>query len=1006
MKFRSTSKNKSFYQGDAPMFPTRKKSVKKSKIKARHIAVLCVLTLSFGVASSFLMTKNTLSASGVYFSKTNLQHPAKTPRAEAKPEETPRSPQIPPQTEALRIKIVIGETRDVPVVFAAPVSPVVVVSPEIAAAESKNGNSLTITGLKVGETILIVSGGEKRLTFIVQVTGKSSAAERQNFVAAEKSEAEKTRFSGSYDVSFVRGFDENPSLVRQRVDFRRKLSEEKTLRVSGEMFKFFNRNDRETALAKAQNIGLDRLSVGIDAPDKTIDFLDSQIRLSTLSFNNYPMRGFHLVSNPESSPAANSSKGIEIFAGVARPRLSLYDNHEGFIAGAMMPVVKKQNFRARAGFIAVVPRGDRPLGRGGTILHFDGVYAPNENFSADAETAFANGEFSFRARTDLKFDKFGAFGEITRLDKKSPLNAIGAQPGGRRAEAFGFNWRPFSRLNASVNYYHAEIDRLTASGLADFERSHFIAAAGYRFGRNSGLKFRFLDQRIETAIAGSDKKFQVLTRAFTVGHDIRFNRNVANSFEARFNFSRETGAGSEMENGFTLIEQLRFSFGKNSATAFLNYTRDTPSLASLVLRNPRLLPPLLQAAFTENPAEFLQIYRDRLAFLLPGVELPLTRNLDAGVRFQTSVSRLTLTGETRYSSGEILARGQKNLFAAVGLNFRLDAANSFGVNGWHTFGAGGQTALTFSYTHRFGTDAGRGFQFTKLLGFDRGRIQGRVYYDLNGNGLDDANEPGVAGVTIQLDGNRTVKTDAAGRYEFSTDKGAHTIALLSTELGVRLRASSATQQRVTISARQTAAASFGVSDFGFISGRVFNDANQTGEMPPNPHGIKGVRIVLRSADMKSESILAEQTTDGSGTYRFANLRPGNYTLEIDPATLPPNFRFPAQTLHQIRVLPIRGFYLDIPVAAQRAVAGIVFIDEDGDGKFDPQKDKPVEGAQIAGGGSFAVSDRSGAYILRNLAAGQIKLLVRSPQGAESSPVLLELGVEPVTKRAVNLAARR
>jgi hypothetical protein len=263
---------------------------------------------------------------------------------------------------------------------------------------------------------------------------------------------------------------------------------------------------------------------------------------------------------------------------------------------------------------------------------------------------------------------------------------------------------------------------------------------------------------------------------------------------------------------------------------------------------------------------------------------------------------------------------------------------------------------------------------------------------LNGNGLDDANEPGVAGVTIQLDGNRTVKTDAAGRYEFSTDKGAHTIALLSTELGVRLRAS--------------AAASFGVSDFGFISGRVFNDANQTGEMPPNPHGIKGVRIVLRSADMKSESILAEQTTDGSGTYRFANLRPGNYTLEIDPATLPPNFRFPAQTLHQIRVLPIRGFYLDIPVAAQRAVAGIVFIDEDGDGKFDPQKDKPVEGAQIAGGGSFAVSDRSGAYILRNLAAGQIKLLVRSPQGAESSPVLLELGVEPVTKRAVNLAARR
>lgn len=987
------------------MSSSKKTVIKQPEIKVRNIRVLCFLTLAFGITISFLITKNTFSASSVIFTQNVIRESDKT-IVEAEPEEIPPPAKIPPQTEVSRIKIIIAETREFPVPAASQINSVVVVSPEIASVEIKNENFLTVTGLKIGETILIISDSQKRMTLIVQVIGKPSVSERRDFIAAQNIESKKAGFSGAYDVLYVQGFDGNPSLVRQKLDFRRNLSEEKTLRVSGEMFKFIDKTDRQEAFAKVQNFGLDRLSVGIDSPDKTIDFLDSQIRVSPLSFSNYPMRGFHLVANSKSSPDKNQhSNEFEFFAGTARPSLTLYDNHEGFIAGGMLPVVNNQNFQARAGIISVFPQKNNRVGKGGTVLHFDGVYAPSKSFSAGGETAFANGELSWRGRTDLKFRNFGVFGEIIRFDKESPLNSIGAQPGGRKTEAFSFNWRPVSRLSASVSYNHTEIERLTRSGLADFERSNFIVNASYRFNRNSGLKFRFLDQQIETAIPGSDKKFQIETRAFTADHDIRFNRNWANSFEARLNFSRETGADSEMENGFTLIEQLRFSLGKSTATGFFNYTHKTPSLTSLIFRNPQVLPPLLQEAFIQNPAEFLQIYRDRLAFLLPGVELPQTRNLDAGIRFQTAVSRFTLTGETRYSAGEILARNQNNLFTSAGLNVQIDAANSFRINGWHSFGASNQSALTFSYTHRFGTEAGNGFQFSKLLKFDRGRIQGRVYYDLNGNGRDDASEPGVAGITIQLNGNRSVKTDAAGRYEFAADKGVHNLALLSDELGIRLRATTASQQRVSVSPRQTATVSFGVSDFGFVSGRIFNDANQTGEMPANHQGIKRVRIIIRSSDKNTRNVFAEQISDGTGTYRFSNLRPGNYTVEIDSATLPANFRLSAQTSWQIRVLPLQGIYLDIPISAQRAIAGIVFVDVDGDGKFNPHKDKPVEGAYITGGGSFAVSDESGAYILRNLSAGRVKLIVRSPQGAVSSPIFVELGIEPITKRSVNLTAQ-
>jgi archaellum component FlaG (FlaF/FlaG flagellin family) len=987
------------------MLTTKRQFTDRQKLKRLCLEILFIATLAICAAAAFFLTRNAFSASGILPDKSTVQ-PDKS-NITAAPINTPLA-QIPPQTQAARIKIIVGTTQNVPV--NTEINSVVVVTPEIASAQIKNVNSLTITGLKIGETILIVSDSRKRQTFIIEVTGKPTVSERQNTTSvARGTKTEKAKTSGLYNVLYVQGFDRNPSLLKQNIEFRRQLSEEKTLRISGEIFTFTGNDKREQSFAAAQNFGFDRLSVGIDFPEKTIDFLDSQINVSPLSFNNYPMRGFHLATTPESPSGTDLlSKGIEVFAGLARPSLAFYDDDQGRVAGAVIPVAKGQSWQARAGFITVVPEKNNRFGDGGTVLLMTGAYTPDKKISADGEMAFSSGELSLRARLDLKLRQFGAFGEIIRFDKNSPLNSIGAQPGGRRSEAMSFYWRPDSHFNASVSYNHTAITRRVNSGLADFNRSTFLANAGYRFNRDARLFFRFLDQQIETAVPGSALKFQIAARTVTAGHNIRFNHNWANSVEARINFSREANAGAELENGFSLIEQLRFSWKRNSATGFFNYTYKTPSLTSLVVRNPQLLPPSLQSAFILDPARFLQVYRDRLASLLPGIELPLTRSLDAGIRFQTNFSRFTLSGETRYNAGEILSRNQKNLFAFVGLNVRLDAANSFQINGWRSFGNGGQAAVTFSYTHRFGVESRDGFQFSKLFGFDRGRIQGRVYYDLNSNGQDDAGEPGTGGITVRLDEKRSVMTDVNGRYQFNAGEGGYNISLVSDDLGSRLRASTATQRQVSLSSGQTINVNFGVIDYGFVGGCIFNDTNLSGKAPSsNLHGLKNVLVRLRSSDVKPGGLAVESVTDSNGTYEFRNLRPGNYTLEIDAMTLPVNFRLPAETSRTIAVLPLRGFYFDIPVAAQRAVTGIVFIDRDGDGRFSPQKEEPVEGATIiSGNNSVAVSDSSGAYVLRNLPAGKIKLIARAPRGVESFSTIIELGVEPVTKREVNLVVQR
>lgn len=127
-----------------------------------------------------------------------------------------------------------------------------------------------------------------------------------------------------------------------------------------------------------------------------------------------------------------------------------------------------------AGSIAVSPQKDNRGGRGGTILQFNAAFTPNKNFSADGETAYANGGLSWRARLEIKLKEIGASGEIFRFDKDSPLNSIGAQTGGRKSELFAFYWRPASRFSVSANYNHTEITRLAKIGLTDFNRSTFL----------------------------------------------------------------------------------------------------------------------------------------------------------------------------------------------------------------------------------------------------------------------------------------------------------------------------------------------------------------------------------------------------------------------------------------------------------------------------------------------------------------------------------------------------
>src|SRR5207244_5964348 len=69
-----------------------------------------------------------------------------------------------------------------------------------------------------------------------------------------------------------------------------------------------------------------------------------------------------------------------------------------------------------------------------------------------------------------------------------------------------------------------------------------------------------------------------------------------------------------------------------------------------------------------------------------------------------------------------------------------------------------------------------------------------------------------------------------------------------------------------------------------LSGVVFVDFNDDGQVDFGEKGIAGVAIALAGTDDLGHAVNLQQLTDADGFYAFLNLRPGSYTLtETQPA---------------------------------------------------------------------------------------------------------------------------
>jgi len=347
------------------------------------------------------------------------------------------------------------------------------------------------------------------------------------------------------------------------------------------------------------------------------------------------------------------------------------------------------------------------------------------------------------------------------------------------------------------------------------------------------------------------------------------------------------------------------------------------------------------------------------------------------------------------------------------------------------------------------------------------RVGDRIWLDENQNGLQDAGEPGVSGVTVMLyesmngillertvtdaDGNYLFDELAPGDYYVQFDLATIPDNYAVTERDVTNDQSPATSDQMDSDADPETGLTQPTGilftddedlslDMGLypveqvkVGDRVWFDLDGDGIQGPEELGVENVTVTLYDFNTGRPVDIAPQQTDSNGEYLFEDLPAGSYFVQFDLETLPLGYGVTAQnaTNNQSPATsdrleddqadsdadPASGTTdttsflsgseedrtLDMGIVKLPGVdvGDRVWFDDNGDGIQDPTEDgvpgvsvtlyDQITGEQMTDGAGLLlvrVTDSNGEYLFEDLPSGQYYVqfdLETIPEGHVVSP---------------------
>jgi large repetitive protein len=317
---------------------------------------------------------------------------------------------------------------------------------------------------------------------------------------------------------------------------------------------------------------------------------------------------------------------------------------------------------------------------------------------------------------------------------------------------------------------------------------------------------------------------------------------------------------------------------------------------------------------------------------------------------------------------------------------------------------------------------------------DLASIGDRVWFDVDGDGVQDSGEPPLAGVPVTItylgadgvpgggdDEVRTATTDANGTYLVDyLPGGAYTVVVDTAATPITSRGlvpgydlddgTAGPDGRWPGTLGEAEAkrdVDFGFTGSGAVGDTVFVDLDRSGAQGAGEPGIPGVGVTLvwggpdGDVSTTGDNLTYRTTTDADGRYRLDGLPAGAFTVTVDPASLDPSYTNVTDPdggndNRAALTLPAGGSDLDqdFGYAGSGAIGDTVWLDRDGDGIQDAGEpglqDVTVELTFTGPNGETTtlstITGPDGAYLVDNLPAGRYTVRVGGglPGGLENT----------------------
>ncbi len=265
-------------------------------------------------------------------------------------------------------------------------------------------------------------------------------------------------------------------------------------------------------------------------------------------------------------------------------------------------------------------------------------------------------------------------------------------------------------------------------------------------------------------------------------------------------------------------------------------------------------------------------------------------------------------------------------------------------------------------------------------------ILGTKFNDSNGNGIKDTGEEGLAGWSIRLvrsDGYDTATTGSDGSYKFSDLKPGNYKINEVQQKGWNQTFPATGGYDISLKDKDVSGQDFGnwagIDEPHILSGVVFNDKNGDGQENGNESGVEGWTVKLTKPDGTTETA----TTESDGSYKFENIKPGDYQLSEESRNGWEKI-VPESEYIQVKLRALDISDQNFGNRGTLSISGMLFNDTNGNGT----KDEGEEGLGkitlklIRPDGSedaYETKD-DGSFEFNHLEPGDYRLTIDEPDG--------------------------